>query len=260
MTLPSADRRSWVEQVMGLPVSVLVRGPGVRTRPDVAAAVQAVYAHLRQADRTFSTYRPDSEISRLRRGELPAGNPDVQAVLELCAVARDATEGWFDASLPDPDGQRRIDPSGLVKGWAVERAADALRGPEGIDWVLNAGGDVAASAAYGDSWRVGVEDPRDRSRMLAIVACRDGAVATSGSAARGDHVFNPHTGRPAHGLASATVAGPSLMWADVYATAAFARGPAALAWLESRSGYEGMLVHPDGTMTQTAGWGAVVVG
>lgn len=250
-----AERRTWVETVMGLPVSVTLRGPGAR---DAVAdrVVQGLYADLRHADRVFSTYRADSEVSLVRSGALARNlaSPDVQEVLALCAQARVLTGGCFDAELPDADGVRRLDPSGLVKGWAVDRAATALDRLPGLDWVVNAGGDVVARAVHGPAWRVAVEDPRDRTRLVCVVPLRDGAVATSGTAARGRHLTDPRTGRPAaDSLLSATVLGPSLTWSDVLATAAFVEGPAALRRLEQLPGYEALLVRADGRLLATPG-------
>lgn len=252
---PAPERRTWVQTVMGLPVSVTVRGAGARDeRADVV--VHDLYADLRAADRQFSTYRADSDTSLLGRGVLPRelSGPAMCEVLALCDQARALTDGLFDAELPDSDGRRQLDPSGLVKGWAVERAARELERLDGLDWIVNAGGDVLGHAELGPAWRVAVEDPRDRTRVLAVLTVRTGAVATSGTAARGAHITDPRTGRPATaGLLSATVVGPSLTWADVLATAAFVEGPAALARIADLDGYEAMLVLPDGSCTATAG-------
>jgi len=253
-------RRTWVEMVMGLPVSVAVRGPEARgDRAD--QLVQALYADLRRVDRVFSTYRANSEISLLRSGALPRelASPEVREVLDLCAQARTLTGGCFDAELPEPDGRRRLDPSGLVKGWAVERAARALDRLDEHDWLVNAGGDVLGRASHGLPWQVAVEDPRDPSQVLCVVSLQNGAVATSGTAARGRHIIDPRTGRPAADhLLSATVVGPSLTWADVLATAAFVEGPAALARIADLQGYEALLVAPDGRRTATTGLAASI--
>ena len=256
-------RRTWVEQVMGLPVSVTVRGPGARShRPD--EAVRALFADLRRVDRVFSTYRPDSEISLLRAGTLPRelASPQVREVLDLCEQARRLTDGLFDAdpprSGPGSDGRRLLDPSGLVKGWAVERAAGALEPLHGLDWIVNAGGDVLGRAEHGPAWRVAIEDPRDRSRLLCVLPLRSGAVATSGTVARGQHITDPRTGRPAADqLLSATVVGPSLTWADVLATAAFVEGTTATARVARLPGNEALLVLPGGDLLGTPGLPAI---
>lgn len=254
-TGPEPARRTWVETIMGLPVSVVVRG-GQARGPAVDALVQAVFADLRRADRVFSTYRAGSEVSLLAGGALPRelASPDVREVLDLCRQARELSGGTFDAEMPQPGGRVRFDPSGLVKGWAVERAATALARLDEHDWLVNAGGDVVGRAARGPAWNVAVEDPRDRRRLVCVLPLRSGAVATSGTAARGRHLLDPRTGRPvADHLLSATVVGPSLTWADVLATAAFVEGPQALARIESLPGYEALLVLPDGSRTSTAG-------
>jgi thiamine biosynthesis lipoprotein len=243
---------------MGLPVSVHLTGPDVRsTRAELCVA--DLFADLRRADEVFSTYRPDSQIARWERGELALADadPTVPEVLDLCEAARLCTDGYFDArSLPDPLGPgRRFDPSGLVKGWAVQAAARHLTVLDGHGWCVNAGGDVVVYAPPGQApWRVGIERPDDPGRLLATVEVAGGAVATSGSAHRGAHIVDPHRGRPADGLRAVTVVGPSLMWADVYATAAFARGGGAHRWLGAVEGYEALVVDHSGRVETTPGW------
>ncbi|GAB3680383.1 FAD:protein FMN transferase [Angustibacter aerolatus] len=243
----TAPRAAFVEQVMGLPVSVHVRGPAARCDA-VREAVTRAFASLHEADAVFSTYRPDSDVARIRRGELAvaAADPLVAEVLAIAEDARARTDGRFDVRLPDPDGVRRLDPSGVVKGWAAERAGGLLRDDptlDGHDWCLNAGGDVLVGGHLPDAapWRIGVERPGGPG-LVAVVELHRGAVATSGSAARGDHVLDPRSGRPARGLRSATVTGPSLLWADVLATAAFVAGRDALRWMASVPGYEALVV------------------
>jgi len=148
-----------------------------------------------------------------------------------------------------------IVPTGLVKGWAVERATRALDRPARHSVLVNAGDDIMAQGngtTQGDDgkpWRVGIEDPADRSRILAVVPLRSGGVATSGTAARGEHLVDPRTGGPRTGLRSVSVTGPSLMWADIWATAAFVAGSAALDVLRGRDGHPGVLVDTAGTVT-----------
>lgn len=249
------ERRSWVEMVMGLPISVVLRGPGAR-EPAAEQVVAAVYDELRRADRVFSTYRSDSEISLLRSGALAPelASPDVREVLDLCKQAGDLTDGLFDAYLPQPDGRRLLDPSGLVKGWAVERAARGLDRLSDLDWLVNAGGDVLGKATTGPPWRVAIENPQDRTAILCVVPLELGAVATSGTSARGRHITDPRTGQAAaDALRSATVVGPSLTWADVLATAAFVEGPDSLRRIDRLDGYEALVVERDGQLTTTAG-------
>jgi FAD:protein FMN transferase len=264
---PEQPRRAWVEQVMGMPVSIHVRGPlaredaappgGAEPGP-VESAVRVAVADLHRTDEIFSTYKDGSQISRLRRGEItPADcDPWVREVIALCAQARERTDGWFDADRPDADGVRRFDPTGLVKGWAIERVARELS--EALadhDVLVNAGGDIAVHCRRTDTpdWNLGIEDPADRSRMLATVPMRTGGMATSGTAARGAHIYDPRTGRPVDRVGSVTVIGPALMWADVHATAAFALGDRCEPYLARLSGYLSFVVHPDGTTATITG-------
>ncbi|MFZ0160936.1 MAG: FAD:protein FMN transferase, partial [Kineosporiaceae bacterium] len=174
-------KRAWVEQIMGMPISIHVRSLGGSSDagadvPDGRDLVVAqAFEQLRRVDTVFSTWKADSQISRLRRGELAlqACDQEVRDVVRLCETAKDLTEGWFDAELPDAAGGRRFDPTGLVKGWAVERCCAGLSAALGDDYdvMVNAGGDVAAQCRRPDTraWTIGVEDPHDRSRLIATV-------------------------------------------------------------------------------------------
>ena len=232
-----------------MPASLLLRGESLEGVDEV---VTAAYDELRRADTLFSTYLADSDISRIRRRELTPGDADplVAEVLSLCETARLETDGWFDVDLPGG-----LDPSGLVKGWAVERALDVLAALPDIDICLNVGGDVAVLVGAGaPPFVVGIEDPRDGTRIVASVPLSTGGLASSGTAARGAHILDPHTGQAAADVASISVVGPSLMWADVWATAAFARGRGGLRWLSTLPSYDGLLVHLDGAVETTPGW------
>lgn len=237
-----------LEHCMGTVFSIDIRTPGTWT-----AAIDAVVDWLHFVDAAFSTYRDDSDISKMRRGELQLAdaNSYVGEVLERCALAQEVTGGFFTAF---PDG--RLDPTGLVKGWAIECASALLRQHGASDHAVNGGGDVQLSgeAAPGRSWRVGISDPHERGRVLGVVSGRDLAVATSGIAERGRHIVDPFTGQPARGLASVTIVGPELTDVDAYATAAFAMGAGALDWVESLDTYEAMVVSGDGTSRWTSGW------
>lgn len=256
MTL--AGRRAWVEQIMGMPISVHLRGPRVDDG-DVAAAVGAVFADLRAADCRFSTYRAESEISRLRRGELALADcsDDVHEVLALCDEARRCTGGAFDAHTAGPDGLSFFDPTGLVKGWAAERAAGHLAALDDHAYCLNAGGDVVVGGHPDGAapWRVGVERPFHGHQLVAVLELARGAVATSGRAQRGRHLVDPATGLPAGDLHSVTVTGPSLLWADVLATAAYVRGAGAFELLATAAGYEAIVVDGAGAVRCTPGYG-----
>ena len=148
-----------------------------------------------------------------------------------------------------------VDPTGVVKGWAVERAADHLRALEATDFCLSAGGDLVCRTldAGAPPWRIGVEHPLDPARLIAVVPVSTGAVATSGTVHRGDHLVDARTGRPPAGVASVTVVAASLTWADIDATAAYAHGRDAARWLRTRPGRSGLVVWADASTTLVEG-------
>jgi thiamine biosynthesis lipoprotein len=239
--------RRYAEQVMGMPISLALRGRHTDDAEALGAWAEALAA-LRDVDRVFSTYRPDSFVSRLGRGELTVDDcpPEVHEVLVLGELARIQSHGAFDVRRGGV-----LDPSGVVKGWAVERAARPLRALPDTDVCLSAGGDMVCHVAGPDSpdWRVGIEDPHDPSRVLAVVPVRTGAVATSGLAHRGGHVVDARTGDVPDGPdapASVTVVTDDLVWADLDATAAFALGRDAARWLRTRPRRTGLVVWADG--------------
>jgi len=242
----------YVEHAMGIPISLALRGRHTRDATARAAWAAAIES-LREADRVFSTYRDDSYISRLGRGEIALADcpPEVSEVLALGNVAERASEGAFAVRRTGRGGDVVLDPSGVVKGWAAERAAQSLRPLEDTDFCLSAGGDLVCRTLDEDvpPWRIGIEDPRDPRRLVAVVPVRNGAVATSGTAHRGAHITDARTGRTPSRVASVTVVGESLTWADIDATAAYARDEDAARWLEARGRRSGLVVWRDGTTT-----------
>ncbi|WP_190192748.1 FAD:protein FMN transferase [Streptomyces minutiscleroticus] len=244
---------------MGTVFSFDVRGG----EPDaVAAALAQAVAGLHRTDAVFSTYREDSQITRLARGELPVGacDPEVAEVLELCAEAERTSEGWFSSTYAGS-----VDPTGLVKGWAVERAARLLSGAGAGGVSVNGGGDVQLRGAPDGHrpWRVGVSDPLRPGHLAAVVSAAGAgelAVATSGTAERGAHIVDPRTGRSAvTDLLAVTVIGPRLTWVDAWATAAFAMGSRqALDWLESLPDTEALLITAGDEVRCTGGLAALL--
>ncbi|WP_064457799.1 FAD:protein FMN transferase [Streptomyces hygroscopicus] len=241
-----------VEHVMGTVFSFDVREVAPADRPRVRAALDGAVAGLHRVDELFSTYRPDSQISRLGRGELTLSrcDPEVREVLRMCEEAEHRSGGWFSAHYAG----RRPDPTGLVKGWAVERAARMLVSAGAGSVCVNGGGDVQG---HGGPWRVGIADPLRRGELAAVVeASGELAVATSGPAERGCHILDPRTGLPpAEGLASVTVVATSLADADAWATAACAMGAGrARPWLGRLPDAEAFVVTADGSTWHTSGF------
>jgi thiamine biosynthesis lipoprotein len=236
-----------VEQIMGLPIVIDVRDAGADD-----GVLDEAFDEFRAVDARFSTYRRDSEITRINLGELAIedAHPDVREILTWCDALRASTRGFFDVRAASP---ATIDPSGLVKGWSVDRVVAILERRGMRDFAVSAGGDVVVRgrALPDDCWRVGIQHPTISDKLARVVVARNLAIATSGSYARGDHVLDPHTRRPPSGVVSVTITGSDLARADAYATAAFAmgeRGPAFAARLE---GFESMTIMTDGRMLST---------
>lgn len=244
------QRQVAVDEVMGTVVSLDAR------TEDAASATGGfarVMAWLREADARFSTYRDDSEIRQLDRGErrLEECHPDVRTVLATCERLRAETGGAFDVRATG-----RLDPSALVKGWAVQRGADLLQAEGLTDFMLSAGGDVVVrgGALPATTWRVGVQHPRDRGAVAVSFEASDRAIATSGTYERGAHLIDPRTGTPPIGVLSVTVVGDDLGRADAYSTAAFALGADGPAWTLTLDGYEALTILADDRVLRTPGF------
>jgi FAD:protein FMN transferase len=239
------------EPVMGTVVSFHVVSD--QPRDVVADAIRAACAQLHQADAVFSTWDPDSPVSRLRRGEAAAGDlpAEVEDVLGLCEAARTATCGWFDPWA----AAGGVDPTGLVKGWAVARALATLQRACVTAAMVNGGGDVAVCGqppGQPGGWRIGIRHPWRSGGLAAIIANVTSAVATSGRYERGEHLYSP-AGRAVAAVASATVTGPSLAMADAFATALAVGGDEVLRIIGALDGYEAYLIRADGSEADTGG-------
>lgn len=226
-------------------------------RAQIPGQIQRACDILHRADEVFSTWRQDSAISRLRRGEIGVQDApaDVAEVIAACAAAREASCGWFDPWAM-PGG---FDPTGYVKGWAAQRAVAALAALAPADGcsgaMVNAAGDIASTGRLptGEPFRIGIADPASPRRLAEIVELT-GTIATSGSYERGPHLIDPHSGMPAARVASASVTGPDLGMADALATGLAVAGPDGLDFVEAIAGYEGLTIGFDGTRRSTPGF------
>jgi FAD:protein FMN transferase len=239
---------------MGTVVSIDIRDALAPDRLDAMCA--DVSAFLHDVDATFSTYREGSFVSRLARGETRRADcpTDVAEVLAHCERLSAETGGAFD---PRYRGDGTLDPTGLVKGWAIRRATDLLAAAGLRRFAVNGGGDVqtVGTPAPGQLWRVAIANPLRPGEVATVVAGAGVAVATSGVAERGAHIYDPFTGRPATGLASVTVVAHEMVEADVLATASFAMGPGAFGWL-SGLGCAAYVVAADGRKESTTPFAA----
>ncbi len=234
---------------MGMPVTVAISGVSDRS------LVDQVFVWFEAVDRRFSTWRTDSEISDINAGRHPecAWSGEMREVLALCDRTRRESDGYFDARTPNGT----IDPSGVVKGWAIRKAAAIIERAGERNYYVDAGGDIqsAGLSASGRPWRVGVQSPFDRSEIVKIVEPRGRGVATSGSYVRGRHIYVPGSpDRTVDDVVSLTVIGPDVLEADRFATAAFAMGGDGIAFIERTPGLEGFQVMSDRTAVATTGF------
>jgi len=233
--------------IMGMPITV-----EIVDREDTEL-LAGTFKFFQDVDNRYSTYKADSEISRINNG-LPKAewSTEMRRVLRLCDDTREATGGYFDI-----EHNGRLDPSGLVKGWAIWEAAKRLRKHSVRGFYIDAGGDIQV---YGNNakrqpWTVGIRNPFNRDEIIKVLRIQNKGVATSGTYIRGQHIYNPH--QPNASLTdvqSLTVVGRNIYEADRFATAAFAMGKDGVSFIERTDGLEGYMVDDNGIATFTSGF------
>ena len=208
---------------MGMPITVEIVDPG-----DGETAIQRVFSYFEYVDGKFSTYKDDSEISQINQHEITIerSSPDMQTIFRLAELTRLETNGYFDIRR-----NGAYDPSGIVKGWAIQNAANLLRDEGYRNYYVDAGGDVQATGknGLGQNWRVGIQNPFNTREIVKVLSVSDCGVATSGTYVRGEHIYDPRNhDRAVNEIVSLTVIGPNIYEADRFATAAFAMGKAGI--------------------------------
>lgn len=235
--------------LMGMPITIEV--VGAQESDPIA---ERLFSYFQDVDATFSTYKPESEISRINQGalDIAEASPDMRLVFALAAQTQRETDGFFDIWQ-----NGRYDPSGLVKGWAVYNAANLLWEAGYTDFFIDAGGDIQTSGRNADRlpWHVGIRNPFNLHEIVRVIAIETGGVATSGTSIRGQHIYNPkRPGHPITEIVSMTVVGPNIYEADRFATAAFAMGGDGIGFLEQLHGIEGYMIDDHGIATFTSGF------
>lgn len=235
--------------IMGMPVQLEIVDESA-----TSDAYEAVFDYLRAVDERFSTYKDTSEISRINRGELTEQeySKEMKEVFALAEKTREETDGYFNIRRPDGS----IDPSGLVKGWAIQKAAELLRAKGYKNFYLEVAGDIQTEGknAEGKEWSIGIRNPFARDEIVKVVYPRGNGVATSGTYIRGAHLYNPKSQITEFPFSSFTVIGPTIYDADRFATAAFVRGEEGLLWIEQLDGYEGYAIDTKGIAHMTSGF------
>lgn len=235
--------------IMGMPIRVVAAGG---TSPE--SVVDDAFAYLEGVDARFSTYKEDSEISKINRGEVPEADysDEMKEVLAIGEDAKRRTGGYFDVRRPDGT----IDPSGVVKGWALLNAHEVLKTRGVCDSMIDIAGDIASSGTNeeGSAWALGIRNPFAQDEIVKVVYPQGKGVATSGSYARGAHIYDPVSKQKLEHVASVTVIARDVLEADLLATASFAMGENGIAFLESLPDVEGYQIAKDGTATMTSGF------
>lgn len=236
---------------MGMPVTIQVIDDEAEDR-----ALDEAFDEFALLDRVFSPYLGESAVSRINRGELQPEDAGqlVNQAIDLCRLYEQSTDGYFSAWIGG-----RFDPSGLVKGWAIDRGCSILDRYGYRDYFVDAGGDVLTHGrnAEGRPWRVGVRHPIERDKVACVVLASGLAVATSGTYEKGEHILDPHSGKPTNAWLSFTVAGHDILQADVLATACFAMGSAGLEFVTKVAGYEAYAIDHQLRASYTAGFKAL---
>lgn len=234
--------------MMNMPITV-----EITNRQAAEADIENIFSYFQSIEERFSVFRPDSEISRINSGEI--NEVDYSAamieVLKKSEQTKRETDGYFDIMI---DG--RLNPSGLVKGWAIFQAAQILKSSGFKHFYIEAGGDIQSYglSVSGKPWSVGIRNPFQREQIIKIIHLPPEGlgVATSGNYIRGQHIRNPHQPTaPLTEIVSLTVIGPDIYEADRFATAGFAMGRAGIGFIERLSGFEGYQIDSNGIATMT---------
>jgi thiamine biosynthesis lipoprotein len=243
--------------IMGMPITVHL-GDEFAQETDI----DEVFDYFITVDETFSTYKDTSEVSKINRGEITVEtcSDEMREILLLCEETKKETDGYFDIVH-----NNLYDPSGLVKGWAIQKASDLLHNKGFKNFYIEAGGDMQTSGKNekGESWKVGIRNPFNRDENVKVLAIEDKGVATSGTYIRGEHIYNPKENdelqRADDSIVSLTVVGSKIYDADRFATAAFAMGGKGIYFIESMPGFEGYMIGKDRQATYTSGFGEYVI-
>ena len=241
--------------IMSMPVVV-----EIDDREAAPELFDEVFAYLTYTDEKFSFFKPTSEVSAINRGELAPDrwSADMKEIFAGAEDTKRITGGYFD--IVTPSGT--FDPSGIVKGWAIEKAAQLLRARGVRNFYVEIAGDIAVGGvnAYDESWRIGIENPlkapgQTEREVVKVVRLSDKGIATSGTYRNGAHIYDPHEKRPPVGeIVSLTVIGPNVYEADRFATAAFAMGRSGIEFIERLEGFEGYQIDDKGTAIMTSGF------
>ncbi len=231
---------------MGMPIIVEI--VGYQSESDL----EAVFSYFESVDRKFSTYKNDSEITKLNKKIISNSelSEEMKEIFRLSELTTKETFGYFN--IKKPDGS--LDPSGIVKGWAIHKAAKILEKRGIKNFYIEAGGDIEVRGLNenNDLWKIGIRNPLKTEEVIKVLCLSNAGIATSGNYVRGSHIYNPIKPLSApEEIISISVVGPNIYEADRFATAAFAMGKQGIYFIESLDGFEGYAIDKEGKATYT---------
>ena len=226
------------------------------------------FDYFTYVDNTFSTYKEDSEIMKLNHGEIrpSESSEDMKTIFKLAELTKKETFGYFNMV----DRNSILDPSGIVKGWAINNAAKIICEAGFKNYYVEAGGDIQVNGHNNKDkkWVIGIKNPLKQDENVKVVYLSNEGIATSGTYIRGQHIYNPHDQKELfNDIVSLTVIGANIYEADRFATAAFAMGRKGIQFIEklqirqSNNGtrkrfdkLEGYMIDSKGIATLTSGF------
>ncbi len=263
--------------------------------PLAQAAMDAIHAEIARLEAVLSGWRDDSELSALNRAAVFNASPDLFRLIQAGEDWRNRSAGAFSIRLgslaasaePSVIAARLADANvgldaatlqirrpaevqfavdAIAKGYIVDRALDAARSVPGVQGVMvDIGGDIACwgQAPNGAAWHIGIADPchaADNAAPAQVIAVRGGAVATSGTGARGHAIYDPVTGMPRAGMALATAVATTATDADALASAVYVLPPEeGIRLADNMPGAAIRLIATDGTVHASERWNGLVV-
>jgi len=233
-----------IRLIMDMPVTIVISN--IKNKKS-KLAVEKVFEFFHYIDAQYSPFKETSEVAKLNRGEMVSG--EMEEILKLAEELKKQTDGYFDVVRPDG----KIDPSGIVKGWAIAQAADILRKLGYKRFYIDAGGDAEI---VGENWKWGIRNPFNKNEIVKVLNLSDCGIATSGTYERGQHIYDPIRKKNSiSDIVSLTVIGPNVFEADKFATPAFAMGVSGIEYIEKQKDLEGYMIDKRGIATMTTGFG-----
>jgi len=229
---------------MGMPIAVEISKS--TNDKSANADIEKVFDYFRYVDEKYSPFKETSEVAKFNRGEKVSH--EMTKILELAQDLKNQTNGYFD--IVRPDG--KIDPSGIVKGWAIKNAANILKDLGYKKFYVDAGGDAEI---VGKNWKWGIRNPFNKSEIVKVLKLSNCGIATSGTYERGQHIYNP-VGKKSEitDVVSLTVIGPDVYEVDKFSTPAFAMGRAGIEFIERQKDLEGYMIDKRAIATMTIGF------